>query len=148
MSEIDPCLDLVRYLRQLGVDGDTRFQWIKTSSLDSVTTATAFVDDLPDKPNQALVATRYSGKEPSAVFTNPFATRRPRVQFLIRDPDSNVALDRLTQIMKALGSIRSKVINGTQYESVIPVGEPEEIGPDSSDRQRATLNMEVSFHDS
>jgi hypothetical protein len=78
----------------------------------------------------------------------PFNVRHPRVQFMIRDPDSNVALDRLTQIMKALGRIRDQDINGTKYQSVSPVGEPEEIGPDSSDRQRASLNMEVSFYDS
>ena len=144
MAEIDPATDLVRYLRGLGGN----FTWIKIPSLDAGVTPTVFVSDLPDKPDSAMVATRYSGSPPSEVFGNPFAVRHPRVQFLIRDPDSDVALDRLVQVMKALGKERNQTINGTFYESVVTVGEPEEIGPDSSDRQRATLNMEVSFHDS
>lgn len=149
MSEIDPCLDLLHYLRTQGINDPTGpLSWIKTADLDSPATATAYVNDLPDTPDEAMVLTRYSGREASAVFGNPFQTRHPRVQFMIRSADSNVALDRLTSVMKFLGKIRDTVINGTQYEWLHPIGEPEEIGPDPSDRQRAVLNMEVSFHDS
>lgn len=145
-TEIDPAMDMVKYLKQLAGNGDTRFDWITLpSDGDNPTT---FVNDLPDTPDQALGVFRYSGRPADAVFGQPFSVRHPRVQFIVRDPDSEVGLDRLAQIMKVLGIIRDQTINGTKYQSVEPQGEPEEIGPDSSDRQRASLNMEVSFYDS
>lgn len=147
LTEIDPAMDMVKYLKELAVGGDTRFDWIKLAS-DDPNSPTAFVNDLPDTPDQAVGVFRYSGRPPDAVFGQPFSVRHPRVQFMIRDPDSEVGLDRLTQIMKVLGVIRDREINGTTYQSVVPQGEPEEVGPDSSDRQRATLNFEVSFYDS
>lgn len=148
MTEIDPCFDLIKYLRDLGAGGDTRFSWIKMSSLDGSANATAFVNDLPDPPAEAVVAVRYAGRPADEVFGNPFYNRHPRIQFLFRHPSSSkTLLDRAVQVMKELGKVRDKVINGTKYEITV-VSEPEEIGPDTSGRQRATLNLEVSFQDS
>jgi hypothetical protein len=44
--------------------------------------------------------------------------------------------------------VKDEVLNGTLYQRIEPVGEPFEIGPDPSNRQRAAVNMKVSFYDS
>lgn len=141
---VDVAMDLAKYLNANGTD----FAWIKMYSTDGAVNANTFVNDLPDTPDEAMGVYRYSGASPSETFSNPVHRRKPRVQFMIRHPKSNVALDRAEAIMKYLAQIKDQTINGTKYARVRPVGEPEEVGPDSSKRQRVTLNMEVEFYDS
>lgn len=140
---VDVAMDLAKYLNENNVD----FPWIKMFSTDGAAEANTFVNELPDGPDEALAILRYSGEPPVETFGNPFQVRRPRVQFMVRHQYSNIALDRAEDIMKYLSLIKDQTINGTVYERVSPVGEPAEIGPDSSNRQRASLNMKVSFYD-
>ena len=141
---VDVAMDLAKYLNE---QTDPKFAWIKMSSTDGPTNATTFVNDLPDGPNEALGISRYAGRPPDETFENPMQVRNPRVQFLFRSMQSNTALQRGEDVMKFLARIKDQVINGTKYQRVRPVGEPAEIGPDSSNRQRVVLNMEVSFYD-
>jgi hypothetical protein len=43
--------------------------------------------------------------------------------------------------------VKDQEINGTKYQRIKVVGEPNELGPDSSGRQRVTINFEASFED-
>ena len=142
---VDVALDLARYLNAIE---DSKFSWIKMYSTDGAELANTFVNDLPDSPDEAMGILRYAGAAPSETFSNPLHVRRPRIQFMIRHPKSSVALQRAEDVMKEVAKIKDQVINGTKYAKVKIVGEPEEIGPDSSKRQRASLNIEVEFYDS
>jgi hypothetical protein len=140
----DAPMDIAKYLNaQTGPE----FTWIKTYSTDGAN-ATFFVNDFPDGPQEAGVIYRYEGEPPSQTFSNPFHVRNPRVQIIVRHPQSEIALERVENIMKLLARVKDEVLNGTLYQRIEPVGEPFEIGPDPSNRQRAAVNMKVSFYDS
>lgn len=140
----DICEDLAGYLN---ASTDPNFAWLTRSSETPGTTGTLFTHSLPPIPDSVAVIQKYEGAAPTETFGNPFSIRHPRIQVLVRDPDSLQALNRAEQIMKFFGVIKDQVINGTEYSRVRAVGEPFEIGPDSSDREQAVVNFEVSFYD-
>lgn len=106
-----------------------------------------YVHDLPPSPDFAASVIPYEGGASDETFTNPLHTRHPRVQVTIRHPLSHTALERAGDILKYLVQVKDQTINGTDYQRIKNVGEPFEIGPDSSNRQRAVVNFEVSYYD-
>jgi len=120
--------------------------WLQRTS-ENLGTGTLYGLDLPPVPDRAVAVLRYEGRAPDETYGNPFAVRHPRLQVTVRDVDSNFCFDTADQIIKYM-SVKDEVINGTKYQRIKPVTEPTELGPDSSGRQRVTINFEVSFEDS
>lgn len=139
----DPAMDIAKYIN---ANSDPDFSWVKMYSTDP-TNPTFFVNEFPDDPDEAGAINRYEGQPPTETFGNPFYVRNPRVQIMIRHGWSEVALNRATDIMKLLARVKDQELNGTKYARIKPVGEPFEVGPDTKNRQRASVNMEVSFYD-
>lgn len=107
--------------------------------------ANLFVNDMPDSPDKAAGFFRYGGGPPDETFEDEFLIRNPRLQVLVRDPWSEVSIDRSEIIMKLIGSVKEQTIGTTYFHRIKPVGEVTELGPDSSRRERATINYQVSF---
>lgn len=140
----DPAMDIAKFLN---AKEDGWFAELKMAA-ESNNNGTIFVNDLPDNPEFAVSISRYEGRGPDETFSNPVQVRNPRIQITIRHARSNIALDRASDIMKFLSTVKDKVLNGTKYQRIRAVGEPFELGPDSKNRQRAIVNLEVSFYDS
>lgn len=139
----DPAMDIAKYINALT---GTWFPELKMV-VDSATANNLFVHDMPNDPDFAVSVMRYEGKAPTETFGNPLHTRNPRIQVQVRHFESNVALDRAGDILRELVKIKDQTINGTRYQRVTAVGEPAEIGPDSKNRERATVNFQVSYYD-
>lgn len=140
----DPVVDFASKLNSAPAPLD----WIKTTSDSGGTeTGTLFRYDMPPVPDKAVAVLRYEGRAPDETFGNPVAVRHPRLQVMIRNDDSREAFSIADQIIKFMQT-KDEVINGTKYQRIKPVTEPTELGPDSSGRQRVTVNFEVSYEDS
>lgn len=106
-----------------------------------------YVNDMPPTPDYAFAIRPYPGTAPTETFRNPVAIRHPRIQIEVRDKKSNVVLARARDLIKILSVVKDQTINGTKYSRIRSIGEPIELGPDSSGRQRATVNFEASYYD-
>ena len=127
--------------------GEGDLAWL-TTSVENPTNATLYKLDMPPSPDSAAAILVYAGKEPDETFTNSLLVRHPRIQITVRDPKSNVALDRAEAILRYLVTVKDQMIGGVRFQRIKPVGEPFELGPDESKRQRAVVNFEVSYYDS
>lgn len=132
----DWVMDLARH-------ANTQFVWLKLQSDGAG--ANLFVNDLPDSPDEAVGFFRYGGEAPDELFGNPIVKRNPRMQAMIRDPFSEVSVDRAEQLMKFLGVVTEQQIGDTYFHLVRPVGELTELGPDSARRERVTVNFRVEI---
>lgn len=132
----DWVMDIARYV-------NTQFEELKMMSEGAG--ANVFVNDMPATPDFAVAFFRYGGGAPSETFSEPFLIRNPRLQVMVRDPYSERSIDWSERIMKIIGSIKEQQIGGTFFHRVKPVGELTELGPDSTKRERATTNYDVSF---
>lgn len=138
----DPVNDFTTYLN--AATGD--LAWLVKSS-DNAGTGTLYMYDMPPTPDKAVAVLRYEGRAPTETYGNPMAVRSPRLQVTVRDKISVNAFATADLIMKRM-NVKDTVINGTKYQRIKPVSEPTELGPDSSSRQRVTINFEVSYEDS
>jgi len=107
-----------------------------------------FVSEMPPDPDFAVSVIRYSGSPPTETFGNPLLIRHPRVQVMVRHTTSKDALTVAGDIVKLLCQVKDQVVNGTTYQRIKSQGEPFEIGPDSRNRQRASVNFTVDYYDS
>jgi hypothetical protein len=136
-------MDIAKYLN---ANESADLAWMKMSSDGPGNNL--FAHEWPDTPTEAVRITNYEGKAPEETFGNPVWKRNPRVQITFRGTRIDVVLKRAEAVFKFLSGVKDQTINGTKYSRIKPVGEPFEIGPDTSDREQVTLNVEVSFHDS
>lgn len=140
MTEPDPAMDIAIYL-------NTEFDELKMVS-DSATQNNLFVQNMPPDPDFAVSVIGYEGGPADETFSNPLHTRHPRVQVMVRHPDSYDAMQLAGRILRYLTQVKDQSLNGTVYGRIKNVGEAFEIGPDSSNRERAVVNFAVSFYDS
>lgn len=140
----DVAVDIARFINK----ADEEFPELTMSSDNPGVQGNLFYHKMPPLPDFAVSVQKYEGAEPDETFRNPFHERHPRIQILVRHADSLFALNYAEKIMKFLGVVKDQEIEGTKYSRIKSVGEPFEIGPDSSQRQQAVTNLEVSFYDS
>ena len=141
----DPAMDIAKYL---SANSGGWWDGLQLTSESSPETSNLFVHDLPNSPDFAIVVHRYEGRPPDETFGNPLLVRNPRIQVMVRHKQSNIALDRAEEVLRYLVQVKDQVLNGTKYQRIKAVGEPFEIGPDPTNRQRAVANFEASFYDS
>jgi hypothetical protein len=141
----DPAIDIAKFL-----NSKSGGWWDELKMRSDVTvpgTNNLFYHDLPDKPDFAVAVLNYEGQPPVETFGNPLLVRRPRVQVTVRHESSAVALERARDILRVLVRTKDFVINGTTYQRITAVGEPNEVGPDSKTRERVTVNFQVAYYD-
>jgi hypothetical protein len=139
MSQPDFALALAKH-------ANAEYSWLQMYS-DAAGNVNLYVNDWPSSPDDAVLFTPYGGGAPTETMGNPFVFRNPRLQVMIRDPESEDAFDRARELFKFLGQIKETVIGGINFSRVKPVGEPSDIGPDENQRQRVTVNFEVQYKD-
>lgn len=127
---------------------DTQFAELIKPSAGTPATSNLFIANLPAQqspavPDRAVVISEYPSGSPGETFGDPFKWERTRLQVLVRDKTFQPARDLAYKIMKFLGSVEEQDIGGVRYHKIKALGTPSSIGPDSSDRQRLTVNFDI-----
>jgi len=106
---------------------------------------TIFLARLPDSPHAALAIREYGGAQPDYLYVGYDPTQEwPRIQIECRDPDYAAARLRIERCARTLGAIRERVVNGTHYHRITPLGPPVPLGEDESQRSRIIVNVETA----
>ena len=122
---------------------DTAISWLILPSTALTTEEpNFFIMDMPDLPDSCVAVYQYGGQGPEQTFGNPALIRKPRLQVVVRDRRADIALTRAEQIYNALSTVKSQIINGSNY-AIIPLSEPFELGPDVGGRERLVCNYSV-----
>lgn len=123
-------------------------QLIETASLGTAATD-LFADRLPEQPDVACAIAVYGGRPREATHDGNLR-RFPRVQVVCRHPDPLVAFSRADAIWRLFDSTKSMsnaalLINGTQYEVIVPLGDLVRLTHDSHARAIFSCNYEVRY---
>lgn len=123
---------------------DTNVAWaIMESSKVGTEVANLYIMDMPDSPDTCVAVYQYGGVGPLQTFSNNMLIRKPRLQIMVRDPRSNIALDKINEIWELIVGVKEQSVNGNWYHKTVAQGEPEEIGVDSKNRVQFTCNFEI-----
>jgi hypothetical protein len=108
-------------------------------------TPNLFRYNMPDSPDIAVALYQYDGEAPSQTMGDPLVWEKPRLQVLVRHPDSvTEAMETyMYPIWRFLASIKGQNVNGVFIHKISPVGSPSEIGPDSAGRERLSANFSI-----
>ena len=104
---------------------------------------------LPEGPDSLVAITEYGGLPP--VVTHDGGVRRyPRCQVIVRDPSPRVARQIAQDIYSLFLATRgwtdtALVVNGTQYEVIVPLQEPFPLSFDTIGRTSIACNYEARF---
>ncbi len=103
-----------------------------------------FKAEMPDSPDTAIAVREYGGLAPAYVFGGLHPSEeRPRVQVECRALDYDVARARIERCARTLGAVRERVVNGTHYHRISPLGPPVPLGEDRGGRARIVVNVEA-----
>jgi len=106
---------------------------------------TIFLARLPDSPDAALAIREYGGSAPDYLYGGTDPTEEwPRCQIECRDPDYAAARLRIERCARTLGAVRERVVNGTHYHRITPLGPPVPLGEDESQRSRIAISFEAA----
>lgn len=127
---------------------DAQFAELIKPSAGTPATSNLFIANLPSQqsttvPDRAVVLSEYPSGSPGETFGDAFKWERTRLQVLVRDKNFQPARDLAYKIMKFLGAVEEQDIGGVRYHKIKALGTPSSIGPDSSDRQRLTVNFDI-----
>lgn len=129
-------------LEEIGPLLDNQFSWLllpSTAVAPEVGNLT--YEEMPEDPDQAVSLAQYDGGEPMRTMGTTMYENL-RLQILIRDPQTEVAKQRLYDIWLFLERY-NVTINATNYAVIEALGSPIEVGPDAKDRQRFSQNYRV-----
>lgn len=104
-----------------------------------------FLARLPDSPDSAIAVREYGGAQPDYLYVGYDPTQEwPRIQIECRDPDYAAAHLRIERCARTLGAVRERVVNGTHYHRITPLGPPVPLGEDESQRSRIVVSFECA----
>lgn len=104
-----------------------------------------FKYQLPDEPDACIAIREYAGAEPTFVHSRRLPTTvHPRFQLVARATTAPAAMTAATNAWMTLSSIRNEVINGTFYQSIMPIQAVFIVERDENDRWIAGANFEVT----
>lgn len=130
--------------RDIGIYLDAQIPWlILPSTATAIEVPNFFIMDMPDLPDMCVAIYQYSGEGPEQTYGNPSLIKKPRLQVVVRSFRSDDALMKSEEIYDCLKMVKNQIINGIEYLRISPVSEPQELGPDSGNRQRVSCNYSV-----
>jgi len=104
-----------------------------------------FLARLPDTPDSATCIREYGGSGPEYLYLGTEPTQEfVRCQIECRDPDYSAARLRIERCARTLGAVRERVVNGTHYHRITPLGPPVPLGEDESQRSRVVCSFETA----
>lgn len=104
-----------------------------------------FLARSPDSPDTVTVIREYGGMAPDYLYGVPDPTEEwNSVQIECRDADYAAARLRIERCARALGAVRDRVVNGTHYYRISPLGPPVPLGEDESQRSRIVCSLEAA----
>lgn len=104
-----------------------------------------FLARLPDSPPSATCVREYGGIAPDYLYGGSDPNEEwPRCQIETRDPDYAAARLRIERVARTLGAVRERVVNGTHYHRITPLGSPVPLGEDESQRSRIVASFETA----
>lgn len=127
---------------------DAQYTELIKPSAGTPATSNLFIANLPTQtspavPDRAVVLSEYPSGSPGETFGDPFKWEKTRLQVLVRDKSFLAARDLSYKIWRFLGAVEEQDIGGVRYHKIKALGTPSSIGPDSSDRQRLTVNFDI-----
>lgn len=103
-----------------------------------------FLAEMPPDPDNATCVREYGGPMPSYVFGGADPSEEyPRFQVECRATEYAAARARIERCARALGAVRDRVVNGTHYHHLTPLGAPVPLGADESGRARIVVSVEA-----
>lgn len=103
-----------------------------------------FLSLLKDQPDEATAIYEFAGESPAYGMGQDLpALYKPRIQVITRSLSYPTARSRMETIWQALQGLRDESISGTYYLAVNALGQPEQIGRDSLQRERMMANFQV-----
>lgn len=129
--------------RDIGFFLADNLDWMKLDSRGA-TDPNLFFFDLPPNPDLAVALYQYSGRPPLSTFRKPALMRHPRLQVVVRSSSFEEAFNRSVEIRNLLETVKEQDLNSVRYKLIAPQGEPFELGPDTTNRQRVACNYEVT----
>lgn len=135
-------------LEQMQILLDAQYTELIRPSQGTSATSNLFIGNLPSQttppvPDLAVVLSEYPSGSPGETFGDAFKWEKTRLQVLVRNKNFAPARDLAYKIMKFLGSIEEQDLGGVRYHKIKALGTPSSIGPDTSDRQRLTVNFDI-----
>jgi Bacteriophage minor capsid protein len=116
-------------------------------SLDGSTPGTnIFIHRQPPSPDQSLTLYQYTGAKPQLTLGRTVAWVNPRLQVINRASEAQgvqQAFADAKSVYDLLIAVVDQSVGGTAYISILPSGEPQELGPDPSNRQRVVTSYDV-----
>lgn len=104
-----------------------------------------FLSSMPTSPDTAVAVYEYPGLAPAYVHGHPDPTEEyPRFQVQIRGAEYDAARLRIERCARALGRVRERVINGTHYHRMTPLGTVAVLEGGESGRVRLALSFEAA----
>lgn len=98
----------------------------------------------PDKPDSVIVVRGYPGLPPGKTQGTPgISLEHPNLQITVRDPASDVAMNRAMNVYKALQIVRNQLLSGVRYMHITPLSQPGLIGFDQNGRTEVGFNSQV-----
>ena len=89
------------------------------------------------------VSSRLAGGPPEFVHEqNRRIAEKPGLQVNVRDPDYEIAREKIEAILEAL-TFRNRMINGVRYLSVVPTSSPFPLGRDGNERHQFVCNFDI-----
>ena len=100
----------------------------------------------PDEPDACVTVTEYGGGPPVALFGEPVALERPRVQIRARGEanDYDGPAQRLQLLYLRLAELGAVTVNRTRYLAFEPVQQPFPLGKDTNERWVFAVNFAVT----
>lgn len=106
---------------------------------------TIFLARMPDSPDECLTLREYGGAGPEYLYLGADPTQEwPRCQLEARSADYAAARLRIERCARVLGATRERVVNGTHYHRITPLGPPVPLGEDESQRSRIVISFEAA----
>ncbi len=104
-----------------------------------------FLTRSPDSPDACLTIREYGGAGPEYLYLGTDPTQEwNRAQIEARDPSYAAARLRIERVSRILGATRERVVNGTHYHRITPLGAPVPLGEDESQRSRIACSFECA----
>lgn len=104
-----------------------------------------FLAQSPVSPDTVTVVREYGGSGPEYLYLGPEPTQELiRCQIECRAPSYVAARSRIERTARALGAVRERVVNGTRYHRITPLGAAVPLGNDESQRSRVVQSFEAA----
>lgn len=107
--------------------------------------ADLFLAQSPVTPDECLTLREYGGAQPDYLYLGADPTQEwPRCQLEARSADYAAARLRIERCARILGATRERVVNGTHYHRITPLGAPAPLGEDENQRSRVVCSFEAA----